>query len=449
VATGGTGFTAATAPKADGQPHRRLEGDRNQRLHLALLGALAAAALIALAVPITRTRADSNPTTPPATAASEGLLTTLRSQAEIVAALASLRANQDSTDAQTFNTVTSVPLLPESLLSAVAQTITGTTGAPDTGRIVIVPEPRGPVSFTLHQEGLALRESSGEETVAQALAGLGIRLNSRDLVNPAPQSQLVNGMHIYLTRAKSVRLIAGAAESLIYTRADTIGALMAELGIEIQGTDRIFPGLDEPVRRGMSVSFVTFRDGVEFTEDALAYETVVEYDASMLQGQRQVVQAGVDGYVRRQYQVTHLNGQELERVLVDETWVWPTNEILAVGTRVPVTPAPTRAPVVSQPSVSFEGMSCVRSMNVYATWYTAASSGGSGTTATGTAVYKGIVAVDPSVIPLGTRMYIPGYGYGLAADTGGAIKGNIIDLGYGPDDVKDWRSRYLDICILG
>ncbi len=95
-----------------------------------------------------------------------------------------------------------------------------------------------------------------------------------------------------------------------------------------------------------------------------------------------------------------------------------------------------------------EGLSCSRTLNVYATWYTAASAGGSGVTATGTGVYKGIVAVDPRVIPLGTRMYIPGYGYGIAADTGGAVIGNHIDLGYGADDVKDWRTRWVDICIL-
>jgi 3D (Asp-Asp-Asp) domain-containing protein len=63
-------------------------------------------------------------------------------------------------------------------------------------------------------------------------------------------------------------------------------------------------------------------------------------------------------------------------------------------------------------------------------------------------VTYGIVAVDPNVIPLGTRMYIPGYGYAVAADTGGAIKGYIIDLGY-PDGVTvDWTSRWLDIYIL-
>lgn len=63
------------------------------------------------------------------------------------------------------------------------------------------------------------------------------------------------------------------------------------------------------------------------------------------------------------------------------------------------------------------------SMTVVATGYCL-----TGTTATGLPVGPGIVAVDPSVIPLGTRMSIPGYGEGVAADVGGAVKGNRIDV---------------------
>ena len=51
-----------------------------------------------------------------------------------------------------------------------------------------------------------------------------------------------------------------------------------------------------------------------------------------------------------------------------------------------------------------------------------------GTTATGVPVSYGVVAVDPSVIPLGTKMYVPGYGNGVAADTGSAVKGKMIDV---------------------
>ena len=126
------------------------------------------------------------------------------------------------------------------------------------------------------------------------------------------------------------------------------------------------------------------------------------------------------------------------------------------------------APAFAAPTVVFFGIAIssapgadapsegeiVRVINVYATYYTPASAGrppsdpNYGRTATGVLVTYGIVAVDPTVIPLGTRMFIPGYGYAVAADTGGAVKGYIIDLGY-PDGVAvDWRSRWLDIYIL-
>lgn len=72
----------------------------------------------------------------------------------------------------------------------------------------------------------------------------------------------------------------------------------------------------------------------------------------------------------------------------------------------------------------------MRSMNVRASAYSAYDPGNSSYTATGSFLRKGLVAVDPSVIPLGTRLYIPGYGMAIADDTGGAIVGNRIDLAF-------------------
>jgi 3D (Asp-Asp-Asp) domain-containing protein len=71
-----------------------------------------------------------------------------------------------------------------------------------------------------------------------------------------------------------------------------------------------------------------------------------------------------------------------------------------------------------------------------------------GHTATGMPVGQGVVAVDPSVIPLGTRMYVPGYGNGVAADIGGGIKGDVIDLWMTPAQCSSWGRRTVTITIF-
>ena len=70
-----------------------------------------------------------------------------------------------------------------------------------------------------------------------------------------------------------------------------------------------------------------------------------------------------------------------------------------------------------------------------------------GRTATGMPVGPGVVAVDPSVIPLGTRLYVPGYGNSVAADVGGGIKGDTIDLWMTPSQCASWGRRTVTITI--
>jgi 3D (Asp-Asp-Asp) domain-containing protein/peptidoglycan hydrolase CwlO-like protein len=72
-----------------------------------------------------------------------------------------------------------------------------------------------------------------------------------------------------------------------------------------------------------------------------------------------------------------------------------------------------------------------------------------GTTATGIPVAPGVIAVDPSAIPLGTRMFVPGYGEGVAADTGSAVKGNTIDLWFSScAQATAWGRRTVTITLL-
>lgn len=87
-------------------------------------------------------------------------------------------------------------------------------------------------------------------------------------------------------------------------------------------------------------------------------------------------------------------------------------------------------------------------MRVTTTGYSAEQPGLNDTTATGARARHGVVAVDASVIPLGTRIYVPGYGHAIAADTGGAVRGNHVDLCFDTvEEARAWGRRPVTIII--
>jgi uncharacterized protein YabE (DUF348 family)/3D (Asp-Asp-Asp) domain-containing protein len=428
-----------------------LNSSPNGHLHGALLVALVIAFLTVLVVPIARSGLGGGvPSTPPVAAAGQGIASALRGQAGTVAAVMSRPGVSEPTPvryAGGFESLPGINLIPAPLFAAAGQVAAGTVFADPSTRASIVIHRQSPVPFTVHEEGMTARHTSSQITVGSALADLGVRIGPHDVLSPPPDTLLTPGLHVYVSYASSVRLIMGGNQRWLPTHAHDVAGFLAEQGIEMEGEDKVFPGPDEPLRRGMVILVTVIRENIEFIEEPIPYSVAYEHSPAFSQGAEILMQAGADGYWRREYRVRYVNGKEVERELLSESLVPPVDAVVALGTRPPNTPPPAAVP---QPlAVSAEGLNCVATYNVWATWYTAASAGGSGITATGTPVYKGIVAVDPAVIPLGTKMYIPGYGYGLAADTGGGIKGMKIDLGYGENDVKDWKTRWVDICILG
>lgn len=109
--------------------------------------------------------------------------------------------------------------------------------------------------------------------------------------------------------------------------------------------------------------------------------------------------------------------------------------------------------VMPAPPVQSAQQNNGKEISVEATAYTANCNGCSGTTATGINLKQNpnqkVIAVDPSVIPLGSRVYVEGYGEAIAGDTGGAIKGNKIDV-FMPDnqDALNWGRKTVNVKIL-
>jgi len=306
----------------------------------------------------------------------------------------------------------------------------------------IVPMPDS-VPVTLHEDGLVANTTAAAPTVGEALVQKGIVVGQGDYVFPDRGSPLTAGTHIYIYHANDVSLVVDGQTAKTHTRKATVGGFLSEAGIALAPADRVEPSPDTPLTEDTTVRVVRVREGIDTVEETIPKETIYQDDPNMDQGEYAVLEPGADGLIRRSYRVVYEDGQEASRELVDESEVTSQAEIVAQGTRpVKLVDTPTGA------------LRYRDSLNVYATWYNPASAGRSpdspwyGIAATGVPVHRGIVAVDPSVIPLGSRMYVPGYGEAVAADTGWAVVGHIIDLGFADYEMPDWRSGWVEIYIL-
>jgi 3D (Asp-Asp-Asp) domain-containing protein len=203
------------------------------------------------------------------------------------------------------------------------------------------------------------------------------------------------------------------------------------------------PALDAPVEDGLTIRVVLVREEFETVEEVIPLSVVYQDDPTMDMGRYLVLDWGADGLIHREYRAVYEDGQEIERELLNEWEQPPSDQVIAQGTKV--------VSFVETPQGSLR---YAYSLEMYATWYRPADCGKSpdspwyGIAATGVQVHRGIVAVDPNVIPLGTRLYVPGYGEALAADTGSAVIGNIIDLGFADYEVIDWYTRWVTVYIL-
>ncbi|ASW42029.1 G5 domain-containing protein [Clostridium isatidis] len=304
------------------------------------------------------------------------------------------------------------------------------------------------VTFTNMRKTITIKIDDKEETlvtykgkVKDVLETMGIEVDPKDKVEPSLEGKVSEGDTISIKRAVSVKLTVGDKQIEINTAEDTIKEMLVaekeqlkSQGIEYnEGVDEIAPALDTKITKDLKIDLVKVEVKKELAKEAIDFDVVVEEDSSLDSGVEEVKQEGVSGEKEVTYEVIYKNGKEVSRTLKSSKVISePVNKIVVQGTRKTI--ASRNGQLLDYKSVIY----------VEATAYS-----GGGITATGTVPVRdpnGIstISVDPRVIPLGSLVYVEGYGKAIAADTGGAIVGNIIDVYVNSNEeaLNNWGRRY-------
>ncbi|MGQ1716553.1 resuscitation-promoting factor [Listeria monocytogenes] len=292
---------------------------------------------------------------------------------------------------------------------------------------------------------------STKANVADLLKDENITTRPQDVLNVALDTKLKNGLEVNINRAIQLSLQNGAKKDTVWTTKTKVSDLLAEKNIKLDQDDRVSPAKDSNLKEKMTVEVTYVNSKAEKKNEQVKFETVYKEDDSLNKGVEKVVQEGKNGEKVVEYKVTFENGKEKKRDVIKENVTSKkTDKVVVRGTKEKVVATPVSN--VSTPSTTSSSSSSTPSGGKTYRMESTAYSGG-GTTAYGINLSANpglkVIAVDPRIIPLGSKVWVEGYGEAIAGDTGGAIKGNIVDV-YFPNESQcySWGRRMVTVKVL-
>ena len=307
--------------------------------------------------------------------------------------------------------------------------------------------PSGPrIQYTLVDGGQAIGLASDAPTVGEALAQAGIVLYLADRIQPPIEARLTPGLTVVIDRSQPVviEVDGDTLRTRVSPDAETVADALAEAGIALLDQDYTLPSAGSPLPPEGVILVKRALDQSAIVTEAIPFEARYEARADMELDTLATIQEGQDGVLQRTYYIRYEDGVEVERQVDSEVVLQPpVDKVIGYGTNIVIRTLDT----VDGPVQYW------RKIFVRVTAYSPSRSGTPtevpwfGRTRTGKTLVRGIVAVDPTVIPLGAKLYVVGYGPGTADDTGSGIVGKWVDLGYEDSNFEHWYG-YTDVYLL-
>ena len=301
---------------------------------------------------------------------------------------------------------------------------------------------RRAVQISLHSDGQQQTFLATATTLGKALAEHGIEIHASDRISPTLETPLNRAagktIQVTLQRSQSVSIHFQGGQVSIRTAATTVGEALADAGLSLQGLDYSQPAASEPLPADGQIRLVRVQERVSLEQEPKPFETQMQPAPDVELDQRTVLQAGEFGLTARSVRIHYEDGKEVSRQVEDEWTVRePKTRILGYGTKI----------VVRTLNTPDGPIKYWRAVQMYATSYSPCrifKDRCDSYTASGATLKKGIVAMTGAWYRYsgGDQVYVPGYGVGMVADTGGGIPGRYwLDLGYSEQDYVSWHQN--------
>jgi resuscitation-promoting factor RpfB len=272
-----------------------------------------------------------------------------------------------------------------------------------------------------------------------------LKLNNRSLKGAVAVAGVLTLMGVYgfaqQPPLREVILTEGETSRSYDTTAKTVDEFLKNESIALGELDRCSVSLTSPLTNGLQLTITRVREEKLIERKSLPFTSRKRYTDTLRDGQRKVVTAGKNGEDAVTYRALYKDGKMTEKQVISKSSTPPVTEVILIG---------SSGRTVASRGSELRGTG--RTITLVATAYSPAGNGpwGMKTATPGVNCRYGIVAVDPRVIPLGTRLYVPGYGNCVALDTGGAIKGHRIDLFYPRESqASAYGRKRVTVTILG
>lgn len=299
-------------------------------------------------------------------------------------------------------------------------------------------------TVTIVINGQSKKVVTYKNKVSDVLKSKSIQIGSKDKIVPSLASKVTEGETILIKRAVSISINVDGKELKIKSSENNVHDMLKAENITVNPQDKVQPKLETVLSEGIKIDIIRVETKTVENVVPIDFKTVVKYNSSLANTQKRTISEGKKGEKRVSYSIVYENGKEVSRKITKETILEkPQDKVVALGT-YPLMPVSRGGDMIAYSSVIKVRATAYSAIHGIGTTYTA-----SGRTAVRDPDGYSTIAVDPRVIPLGTRVFIEGYGFAIAADTGVGVKGNKVDVFFNTNsEAISWSVKYVNLYIL-